>query len=98
MEKLNMLRKKVSADAATEFKFESPCCVFLVKNMSKGDIFLSFGGAPKSTDDMLMLPAGSWQRHVCHTVSGDLASCTSVFVKGSGEAADGSVEVECLKW
>lgn len=62
MEKLNMIRKKVSVDAATEFKFESPCCVFLVKNMTKGDIFLSFGGAPKSTDEMLMLPAGSLLR------------------------------------
>ena len=85
MENLNMQRKTISAGAATEFKFNSACCAFLIKNMTDKPMYVSFGGLPDSTDKMLMVPASSWER-------------TSVYVKGSGEAAEGSVEVKCLVW
>ena len=32
------------------------------------------------------------------SADGNLMSCTSVYVKGSGGAAEGSVEVKCLVW
>lgn len=96
MEK-TMLRKFVAAGAATEFKFGVRSCVFLVKNMSEGNVFVSFGENPGSTEKMILIPPGAWQRHVCLLDSGGLASCDTVFVIGSGAPGDG-VEVECLRW
>lgn len=98
MENLNMQRKTVSASAATEFKFNSACCAFLIKNMTDKPVYVSFGGLPDGTDKMLMIPASSWERHTCRKADGNLMSCTSVYVKGSGGAAEGSVEVKCLVW
>lgn len=95
--KLNMLRKDVAAGTPTEFEFSEPCCDFLLKNMSDGDVYVSFGEVPASTDDMLLIPAGSWQRHICKEASGKLASCNTVYVIGTGGAGKG-VEVECLTW
>lgn len=93
----SMLRKSVAAGAATEFKFGVRSCVFLVKNMTEGNVFVSFGENPGSTDKMILIPPGTWQRHVCLLDSGELASCDTVFVVGSGDPGDG-VEVECLRW
>ena len=94
---INMLRKDVTADAATEFAFQTACCDFLVKNMTDGDVYVAFGDVPDSKDDMLLIPEGTWQRHLCRTADGGLASCKSVFVIGTGSTGKG-VEVECLKW
>lgn len=95
--KLNMLRKDVADGEATEFQFDQPCCDFLLKNMSEGDVFVSFGELSSSREEMLLIPAGSWQRHVCKDPGGRLASCTSIFVIGTGDVGKG-VEVECLTW
>lgn len=94
---LNMLRKNVAVGTATEFNFALPCCDFLLKNMTGGDVYVSFGEVPNSTDEMLLIPAGSWQRHLCKDESGHLASCTAVYVIGSASGGKG-VEVECLAW
>jgi len=94
---INMLRKDVAVGTATEFSFPIACCDFLLKNMTDGDIYVSFGEVPDSTDEMLLIPSGSWQRHLCKDIMGNYASCKSVFVIGTDSAGKG-VEVECLRW
>lgn len=91
-----MLRKAV-AGTATEFKFSVRSCVFLVKNLTKGNVFVSFGMNAASKEQMILVPPGAWERHVCLNDAGSLVSYDTVYVTGSGEPADG-VEVQCLKW
>lgn len=92
-----MIRKTIDSGETEEFAFDVKSCVFLVKNMSEGNIYVSFGSNPGTTDEMILIPPGSWQRAVCLNENGALRSCSSVYVKASGGHGDG-VEVECLRW
>lgn len=92
-----MIRKTIDSGETEEFAFDVKSCVFLIKNMSEGNIYVSFGSNPGTTDEKILIPSGSWQRQVLLNEKGALRSCSSVFVTASGAAGDG-VEVECLRW
>ena len=86
-----VIRQDIVADNPQEFVFEGYGYDFLVKNFTSGQIYVSFGILPDTTDEMICVPANSWQRHI--EQSGYI---TSIWVIGTVSAEQG-VEVECLR-
>lgn len=87
-----VIRKDIVAGEAVEFKFDTiKGYDFVVKNFSEGNVYVSYGKLPDSTDEMSCIPAFSWQRHLCQT-----GYITSIWVIADESMPDG-VEVECLR-
>ena len=86
-----VIRHDIVANQPVEFVFSGRGYDFLVKNLGNSKIYVSFGTLPESTDDMICIPALSWQRHICQS-----GYVNSVWIIGTESLEEGA-EVECLR-
>lgn len=89
---MSVVRHDIQPEQAVEFSFASEYGYdFLVKNFTDDRIYVSFGTLPPSKNEMVCIPARSWQRHICQA-----GYIESVWIIGTVACKDGA-EVECLR-
>lgn len=89
---MKLIRKKVCPDILTEFKFDVKSYDFLVKNLTDGDILVSFNEFDENKN--IKIPAFMSQvitMNVNHKISEYLTDTLTIKT-----AIEGEVEVQCL--
>ena len=91
---MKLLRKKLSSNLITEFKFDVKAYDFLVKNLTGSDIFVCFDKFEENQN--IKIPSFMSQVITMNTNHKDTRYCTDTLQIKSSE--EGEVEVQCLTY